>query len=244
MEAVERIAVIGAGSLRCAAPVLASIAGLSWPAGTELRLCDVHLEALDLFDRLARMLASQTGADLRISAGSDIGEAMDEATVVVLAFGLGPAKDEWRRWIAESSILDDSGREATLARCILLHLVFEQVNEYLGTQGKEVRVINLVRPVDLTSNLLAWEASHIEWPEQIGEDERIPAAHQALRWIRGDDYLHGQIEAGKTSPLTEALKAVPPSTENRFNANAVKRWMDELQGFSEDATARLLRFHL
>ena len=72
----SKIAVIGAGSLRAGAPVFASLANLPLAPETRLVLCDEFLEALDLFERLARVFAAANELEISISAVSDIAEAI------------------------------------------------------------------------------------------------------------------------------------------------------------------------
>lgn len=219
-----KVAIIGAGSLRSGAYVLASLFNLPLGEETAIALCDQHDEALDLFDRLARAFASAVEIEPAIISTSSQEEALSGAETVILSFGLGSYKQRFEEWAANCGDL----READLARAVLLHHSFEPVNEILFRE-QPLSVINLVRPAELSSQLLAYEAIHLDWPPKLDEASRVPAAHQALRWVRGDETMYAELRANESSPLVHALLDKKPAPRNAFNSQAVAAWLEQLE---------------
>lgn len=229
MPVGAKISIIGAGSLRSATPVLSSIFNLPL-TNTSLYLCDVHKEALDLFGRFARILAAAKELEIGIGATSDIDEAVTDADTIILCFGLGEAKSKLELWSQACTISQES--YAALARAILLHPVFESINELLYDSQNEASVVNLVSPVELSSQLLACEAVHLDWPPPISLEERVPIAHQVLRWVRSEDHPYDELRAQEQSPLITALLDKKPAPQNLFNTKAVTTWISELEEVS------------
>lgn len=237
-----KIAVIGAGSLRCGMPVLSSLFHCSLPQGTRITLYDVHREALDLLTRLARCLSAEADSKHIIESGEDLAWALDDATTVILCFGLGEQRRErWRNWLSAAGVVDPRGRVALLARAVLLNPVFEELNERLYPLSDSVTVINLVRPVDLTGMLLAVPAIHLNWPPEIADERRIPMVHHILRLVRGDEYVTEELKNGAETPLVVTLSRPERSRVNHFDPKAVAGWLVELEeaapGFSEQLLA-------
>ncbi|MGI8923846.1 MAG: hypothetical protein ACR2HJ_07375 [Fimbriimonadales bacterium] len=221
-----KIAVIGAGSLRAGVPILASLANLPLAPETRLSLHDEHDEALDLFDRLARVFAATNDLELSIQAADDLDHALDGASVAILAFGLGRSAAKAEAWI--STCGEASPRTASMVRSTLLHPKFEAINEWLYGLETTPILVNLVSPAELSSQLLTGEAFHLHWPPPLGQNHRVTTAHQVLRWIRGDDLPYEPLKQNAESPLVSALLDAKPAPENRFNSQAVATWMAEL----------------
>ncbi|MBA3726225.1 MAG: hypothetical protein H0W86_07165 [Armatimonadetes bacterium] len=221
-----KIAVIGAGSLRAGVPILASLANLPLAPETRLSLHDEHDEALDLFERLARVFAATNDLELSIQAADDLDHALDGASVAILAFGLGKSAAKAEAWMR--TCRDASLRIATMVRATLLHPKFEVINEWLyGLEAAPI-LVNLVSPAERSSQLLTGEAFHLDWPPPLGQDRRVSTAHQVLRWIRGDDLPYEPLKTNAESPLVSALLDAKPAPENRFNSQALATWMAEL----------------
>jgi len=221
-----KIAVIGAGSLRAGVPILASLANLPLAPETRLSLHDENDEALDLFDRLARVFSATKDLELSIQTADDLEHALDGASVAILAFGLGRSAPKAQAWIRTCE--DAHPRTTTMVRATLLHPKFEVINEWLYGLETAPILVNIVSPAELSSQLIAAEAFHLDWPPPLRQDRRVPTAHQVLRWIRGDDLPYEPLDENAESPLVSALLDAKPLPENRFNPRAVATWMAEL----------------
>jgi hypothetical protein len=234
----DAVAVIGAGSLRAAGTIIGSLFCTEWSGSGELRLYDCHDEALDLFDRLARVFAAEADSQVRITATTRMAEATRDANVVILGFGLGPHKEEWLQWV-ERTGCDPAGDAATAARAVLLNRVMSEVGDLIHLHSQAPFVINLVRPVALSARLFPGRAVHVDAPAQLGDEERIPAAHRALRWVKGDEYPGLILKSMEDSPVLRALRG-EINPENRFDAKAVRQWAEEIEASFPGASATLL----
>ena len=228
MPVGAKLSIVGAGSLRCAAPVLASIYNLPLSQETEVFLCDPHEGALDLLDRLARTFAAAQDLENTIVSTPDLDDALEDSSTVILCFGLGKSRKQHEDWSSscEPSI---SVKLADEARAILLNTSFERVNECLFRLEPDVSVINLVSPIDLSAQLLAFQAIHLDWPAALPQDKRVSAAHQILRWVRGDEPLFTELQREADGPLVRALLDKKPAPENRFNTKAIATWVSEIE---------------
>ena len=56
----------------------------------------------------------------------------------------------------------------------------------------------------------------VEWPEEPSLEERAAAPHQALRWIKGEDYPHELLQRHERSPLKAWLDDVESAAPARF----------------------------
>ena len=220
-----KIAIIGCGSLRLGAPVIASVFAAKPPTGTVIHLTDPEPERLDLFERLARMLTSELKSETLILADDNSSEAIRGATHVALCFGLGRKKARLSEWESSGASLTPELRE--LARAILLNDIFEHINDRLAQSAEPMTLVNFVRPIQLTSQLLSKAARHVRGPE-LADEERVPKAHEILRWIKGDEYVHDLLK-GRTD--TEVYEAIWGEMEahNYFSPRAVANWVSQLE---------------
>ena len=84
----SRIAYIGGGSTRAPGTVAAFLERATF-SGSELVLMDLAEEHVELVARLGRKLAAARGADVRISATTDLDEALADADIVLTSFRPG-----------------------------------------------------------------------------------------------------------------------------------------------------------
>ncbi|HWP30261.1 MAG TPA: hypothetical protein VNK96_00835 [Fimbriimonadales bacterium] len=241
MDTSAKIVFVGSGSLRCCAPVFAGIFNCWWQPDSMLYLVDTNEERLDLSERLARCFAAESRSNLRVTTDS-MEASLKDATHVVLAFGLGHYGEEdeeidlLQAWCVLNGIQlperehAETSKEERLdfMRAILLNPIFEEVNQLLPNLARNALVVNLVRPVELTAPLLAVEAIHLDWPEALSQEERLPLAHQILRWIRSEEYLGGELLKNTQNPIVNALKYGEPKPENRFNPKALAGYLARL----------------
>jgi len=195
-----RIAVIGAGSLRAAGPVLATLFGLPLDPGCRLSLCDDHAELLDLYDRLARAFAGVAGTPITILATPDIEEAMEDANTIILC--MEPMREA-------------PGAPATAGLHDLVP-AFERINALLPNL-KDPLVFNLVIPVSESGKLLNASAFHIDWPPALPDDMAFTSSHKALRWVRADVPAFEPMQEYKETPLSQAILDARPAPENRYD---------------------------
>lgn len=243
MDTSAKIVFVGSGSLRCCAPVFAGIFNCWWQPDSMLYLVDTNEERLDLSERLARCFAAESRSNLRVTTSDSMEASLKDATHVVLAFGLsryGEEEDEeislLQAWCVLNGVQlperehEEISREERLdfMRAVLLNPIFEEVNQLLPTLARNALVVNLVRPVELTAPLLATEAIHLEWPKELSPDERLPLAHQILRWIRSEEYLGGELLKNEQNPIVNALKYGEPKPVNRFNPKALAEYLARL----------------
>jgi len=235
---VDRVAIIGGGSLRCSMPVLGGLFSVERRNGLELRLCDLHAEAVDLFARVAAVFAEEAGTQCEIKTSDSIDDAIPGATMLVLAFGLGRERERWEAWMREAQISDPGSGPALLARAVILGSTFEVVNRHLDTMRERPVVINLVRPVSLTASLLSGAAHHLDWPAPLPDWERIPAAHSALRLVMRDSYASHSIEEYATTPLTEIFTSGVATSA--YSAKAIQDWTAQLEKIAPQASSLLV----
>jgi hypothetical protein len=235
---VDRVAIIGGGSLRCSMPVLGGLFSIERPQGLELRLCDLHDEAVDLFARVAAIFAEEAGTQCEIKTSASIDDAIPGANMVVLAFGLGRDRERWETWMREAQISDPGSAPALLARAVLLGSTFEAVNRHLDTMRERPIVINLVRPVSLTASLLSGAAHHLDWPAPLPDWERVPAAHSALRLVMRDSYASHSIEEYAATPLTDTFTSGVAKSE--YSSRAIHEWIAQLEKIVPKASSLLV----
>lgn len=239
LDTATKVAVIGAGSLRCSPTILGAIFSRPWPVGSRLHLCDVHGEALDLFSRMATLYASESNSDLEIWSGSSLESALEGADFVVLCFGLGPLQAKFESVLNRFEILPQ-GEEADRIRAVLLNPMFERVNDLLSGLHDPI-VVNMVRPTQFTSRLLAATAVDFDAPETLDPASRIMAAHYALRVVQGDLYASLELKKHEATPLAEFLRGAGVGGVLRFDSKALSTWLAELEREHNGITDALLR---
>jgi hypothetical protein len=186
-----RLAILGAGSVRCSPPVMVSLASYFGERPLEVILYDSDAERLDLFDRFARLCLLASRNPATILATEDAQEALAGADKVIVQVGENCArkylKGQRRQGFAE---MDGSA------------LVEQAMDLMLGLVEKDVQILSLLREgVDLPVDAYV---SH-EWPGEISEAERRATPFQILRWLHGEEYLHEMFKQYERSPLTSWL---------------------------------------
>lgn len=239
LDTATKVAVIGAGSLRCSPTILGAVFSRPWPQGSRLHLCDVHGEALDLFSRMATLYAAESNSGLEIWSGSSLESALEGADFIVLCFGLGPLQARFESVLERFGILPQA-EEADKIRAVLLNPLFERVNDLLSGLHDPI-VVNMVRPTRLTSQLLAATAVDIDAPETLDSASRVTAAHYALRVVQGDLYASLELKKHEAMPLAEFLRGTRGGGALRFDAKALSSWLAELERGHSGISDALLR---
>lgn len=215
---------VGAGSLRCAPEVLASLVHAGLPQESAVWLQDEHVEALDLAERLAHRLISEANLLLRVVATPDPVEALEGAEVVILCIGGGLR--ERRGWFAA----EGSDEAVGLLRLERIRRAMTGLQSALDRLPAGATVINLARPTAESGRFLPCPAIHLDWPEPLAGEERVPRAHQMLRWARGEDPLFDLLDRVATGPLVSALRYGEPRATNLFDPLAAEELAVQLQG--------------
>lgn len=188
---MTKLAIVGAGSVRCSPAVLASLATYFGERPLEIRLYDADEERLDLFDRYARLLFQMTKATHRLLYRPDLREALLEADAVLLQMGENCAK----------KMLKSEGRQAGLA----------PIEEALDLVGQLVPEDAEVLSLQLPSDHPDWPAIvKADWPPEPSETERRAWPHQILRWIKGEEHPYAWLAEHERSPIKSWLD--DPST--------------------------------
>jgi hypothetical protein len=189
-----RLAILGGGSVRCTPAVVAALATYFGERPLEIRMYDADLERLDLFDRLARLCFLMTKNEHSLMSTTDSVECTEGAERVILQVGENCArkylKERHRMGIA------NLGAEA---------MIEQAVEELLGTVPFEAEVLSLERPE------IAIPRDHyyrLNWLAEPTPAERQAFPHQALRWIRGEEYTHEFLRDQERSPLKAWLDDV------------------------------------
>ena len=226
------VAIVGAGNLRCAPPVLATLASWYPDVPAEVRLFDASEERLDLFDRLARLLFDHTGNETGLRATSDLSEALDGVTDLVFCLHedcarrmVGPRQARWLDNLEaaqETHLLSrgDPNRptpvnqlsRATRAMIevpVDTSLSREEVIEaavrlVVDATPDSARVLSLMRGVALPAGL---GYTHLAWPTPLDDATLSLVPFQVLRWVTADDRLDGLVEAGKANAFRDWLEA-------------------------------------
>ena len=186
MEA-HQLAVMGAGNVRCAIPVIVSLATYFGERPLEIRFFDSDEERLDLFDRFARTCFAASRSTHSLISTTDAAEALDGADRVILQVGENCArkylKERMRQGFAP---LDRAG------------LIEQAVELMLGTLPAGARVLSLMRG-DIILPIGTFELDG--WPAPMPEAQRPNVPHVALRFIKGEDYLNELFKEAEKSPL-------------------------------------------
>ncbi|MBX3111519.1 MAG: hypothetical protein KF857_05875 [Fimbriimonadaceae bacterium] len=226
------VVVVGAGNLRCAPPVLATLASWYPDVPAEVRLFDASEERLDLFDRLARLLFQHTGNETGVRATSDLAEAVDGATDLVLCLHedcarrmVGPREARWLDNLeaeVETHILHrgDPNRPTPASQLSRATRAMIEVpvsttmsrDEVLdGALGlvlrqtpAQARVLSLMRGVAMPTDR---GSIHLAWPAPLDDATLSRVPFQVLRWVTGDDRLDAIVEAGKANDFRDWLEA-------------------------------------
>lgn len=190
------MAILGAGSVRCSVPVLATLANYFGERPMQVRLYDADEERLDLFDRFARCCFQITDNKASIVASTDYDEVIDGSEKIILQVGENCARKLIRQKMGSfPSVALKTSQVVSLAL------------EYLIEEGLDSRadVLSLQKS-DVHIPLITYY--RLSWPEDLSYFERKAIPHQVLRWIRGDEPLWQELDRNERTPLKEWLDDV------------------------------------
>jgi len=195
-----------------------------------VRLFDRNEERLDLMDMLARQLFDLWNSEVHLSSGSDLAEAMDGTTDLILCLN----EDCSRRMVSESranslkffeeteerSFFGGDPNKPTPVAQLSDHtkrllsapeansgsreeVISEAIDLIKHHISPNTRIASLMRVVDISAD---FPISELNWPDPLTENERASKPHQILRWVRGDEKIEDLIENISESPLMKWIK--------------------------------------
>ncbi|MBS1721606.1 MAG: hypothetical protein JSS66_01225 [Armatimonadetes bacterium] len=225
------VAVAGAGNMRCAAPVMGSMAVWAPDDLVEIRLFDANEERLDLVDRLLREALDVAGTEHVVKSSPSVEETMDGATEIIVTYHEdcvrrmhgrvppvlyspeepGKLVDQVRgdpnkptppeRLSEQTQTYLSMPTETEASREELL----QSAIDYLEDRWGELPMLNLVRGVAPSRLPLV---TSLNWPSELSVDQLQLVPHQILRWIHGDASLDEFLETCRESPVLTWLKRI------------------------------------
>jgi hypothetical protein len=192
----EKIAILGAGSIRCGVPVIASLATYFGERPLSISLWDADAERLELFEMFAGLACVQNKNPHELSAVVDVAAALENAVRVILMLDPNCALLEAKKARASVSGNHSSWISATVERLV-------------GLIPGEAQVMSLL-PAEVRVSLPHYY--RLDWPPDLEEDEARSMPHQVLRWIRGDEYMFEVFNQYDRSPLKTWLDDVTSAT--------------------------------
>lgn len=185
-----KLAILGAGSVRCMPPVISSFATYFGERPLEVRLYDADEERLDLMDRLARHCFRLMKANHAVLYRPDPKEALEGADRVVIQVGRNCARKYNRIGYAEGRATGDE-------------LVSKTIASLLENAPPDADILSLVRK---TIAIPASFYRRLDWPGEPTDEELKYLPHQILRWIRGDEPIFMFLKEQENSPFKEWLE--------------------------------------
>jgi len=222
------VTIVGAGNIRVAPIVLATLAEFFPESPLTVSLFDANEERLDLMDRLARTFFDITRNEATVRSSSDIAEALPETTELILALNEDGARRMVGRQLSPGTAVietsvepadvysGDFNRPTPIDRLsehtrLMLEVpvaetgsrdeVIRAAYDMVAEQGwsETCRMLNLTRGLLVTHE--TWD-----WPPALTEKERQSRPHQILRWIHHDDNIGDLLTAGRESDLRSWLE--------------------------------------
>jgi hypothetical protein len=183
--AAINLAVLGAGSVRCTAPLVSALATYYGERPLEIRLYDEDEERLDLFDRFARYCFRFTNAHHEVRLRPDPVEALEGAERVILQVGPNCAR---KRLKARGASFRGDNREAVEAA----------LEDLVALIPEGALVVSLLPP-DVRVPLEHFY--RLGWPGELSLPERTALPHTILRVLNGEEYPVDWIRGEERSPL-------------------------------------------
>ena len=223
------VSIVGAGSLRCAPVVFASLAALRLEHPLEVRLYDANEERLDLMDRLARHMFGQTMSRHDVLYRPALEEAMELSEAVVVCLTEDCARRMTGKTAARFLIPTEEGevtKVSELSRgdfnrptpiteisprtlaALSTPQDYESSREEALAQAMQsvidlagdAQVLNLTRNCPIPSGR---DHTYLAWPEPLTAEQHASLPHRILRWLGGDHDVNDFIEAHAQSPVAK-----------------------------------------
>lgn len=224
------VTVLGAGNVRCAPPVFATLCNWYPDVPLAIRLWDANEERLDLMDRLARCLMDDWNSEATVSSTTSLEEAAPGTTDAILCLH----EDCARRLIGthlSPSLAMFEDQEIPIHfyggdrnRPTPPESLSEHTKQLLSVPNHEkfsrveamadalqilvpqipdsARVVSLMRETPFAAG------ESLRWPEPLTDVQESLIPHQILRWVRRDEDLFDLMSSGKETPLRAWLDQV------------------------------------
>jgi hypothetical protein len=226
------LTIVGAGSLRCAPAVFASLCAPRFEHSLEVRLFDANIERLDLMGRLLARMFELTRAQHVFAMHPNLGLSLRGADGAVLTLYEDCARRMTGKTAtrvllpsepAESGKLEDLNRgdlnrPTPFDELSPMTLAALSTPEGGGRTRDEVvanamaltieRIETGTVLLNLTRNApISPTVPHkaIDWPEPLEPGSHTALPHRVLRWIGGDHELEGFMEGHRHSPVARWL---------------------------------------
>ena len=183
------LAIVGAGSVRCAPGLIGSLASYYGERPLEVRLYDADEERLDLFDRLARLVFEDTSVEHSLRSTSDAAEALEGVRLVVLAIDENCARKYLRQ----------AGQEVPVDNAEARRMAVESLVRRLPEDALVLSLLPSEIPVAQDMYY------RIDWPPPLNEEERRGVPFQILRWLHREEPFFDLLDANDRSPFKQWL---------------------------------------
>jgi hypothetical protein len=182
---VIKVAILGAGSVRCTPPVISSLGTYFGERPLEVRLYDADEERLDLMDRLARHCFRMTEATHTVLYRPDYKEALEEVDRIVLQVGRNCARKFQKVKFPGNLKQEDAMISKTLATM-------------LESAPAEADVLSLERK---TVSIPTSFYRRMDWPGEPTDEQLRWMPHQILRWIKAEEQIYEFLKEQEDSPF-------------------------------------------
>jgi hypothetical protein len=199
-----RLAVLGAGSVRCSPAVIAALANYFGERPIEICLFDADEERLDLFAGFARVCCTVTRSYHHVYSTTDLDEALTDVDLAIVQVGENCAH-KFLRFHPEllGGIALDQMDRAQAVRIAAEAMV----PEWMIRQGRALSLIKASSP-----EALPLCDSIDQWPPVTPFKDRYKVPHQVLRWVRSEEHPGEWLIAHEHTPLRawldEAIAAI------------------------------------
>lgn len=183
----QRLAVLGAGSLRYGPAVVASLASYFGEQDLEVCLWDADTERLDLIHRLAQVCFLIEKSRHNLEAIESLDECVQSIDLAIIS-------------------VEDHCAQQYLKKLEGIPNVSAYL-EIANAVPEATQILSLSAPADRFDR----ELRYVDWPPALSNADLFAMPHQILRWINGEDYPFDLIEANRYSPLKHWLD--DPSAE-------------------------------
>lgn len=180
-----KLAILGAGSLRCMPPVISALSTYAGERPLEIRLYDADEERLDLMDRFCRHCFHFSNSTHDVRYRPNPSEAVEQADRIVLMVGRNCARKFMRVKFSGVSSQDDV-------------MITSTIGTLLTSAPPEADILSLERrsvgiPVSFFRRM--------DWPGEPKDEDLRWLPHQILRWIKAEETIYKFLDEQEDSPF-------------------------------------------
>lgn len=212
----RRLAILGAGSLRCGPPTLAALANYFGEHDLEVRLWDADEERLDLADRLARTMFVVEEAKHLLVAASDVREALDQADAAILMVEhycarrfldpTPPVRLPYPSRLDPSPIAEASECGPIVGPGVPLPPPPIEDQDPDSVPRAVAKILGeFSGPILSFLSQSVWTGDRVltiqGWPPEVDAATQRSLPHLFLRWLRGEEYVGSYIRLHAKSPI-------------------------------------------